>query len=88
MTVPAASKKSAPRSGGAPVLAQTLGARSASSVARPASDRVDLDQSAGRNLIKFLAAAAVVIAVAGCDTVRFKATGTEKHVDWGVDIRF
>ncbi len=80
-------EKNAPRTCGASVLGQTLGERSTLLITRPASRCVDLCQCAGRAAIFFVVAAAIV-AAAGCDTVRFKAAGSEKKVDWGVGVRF
>ena len=69
-------------------MGQTLGERSTVLIARQTSGRVDLCQSAGRMVIFFVLATVIVGAAAGCDTLRIKAAGNEKKVDWGVGVRF
>ncbi len=73
---------------GAPVLGQTVGERSTVLATRPASRRVELCRWAGHVATIFVLAAAIVLAAAGCDTVRIKAEGNEKKVDWRVGLRF
>ncbi len=73
---------------GAPVLGQNLGERSTVLVARPANRRVELCRWAGHVATIFVLATAIGWAAAGCDTVRIKAAGNEKKVDWRVGLRF
>ncbi len=81
-------EKYAPHECGAPVLEETLGQRSTVLIARPASRRVDFCRWVGRIAMFFVLATAIVWAAASCDTVRIKAAGNEKKVDWGVGVRF
>ena len=69
-------------------MGQTAGERSTVLATRPASRRVELCRWAGHVVTIFVLAAAIVWAAAGCDTVRIKAAGNEKKVDWRVGLRF
>ena len=74
--------------GDLPGLNSCIMARSTVLMARPASRRVELGQWVGRVAILIVLATAIVWPAAGCDTVRIKAAGNEKKIDWGVGVRF